>query len=157
MKAFIINILPGLSCLNQAASNIINNQILVRTFVGLMAFAMVVTSSAADPQKPDCPTPFQTFDIYAFTETEVEALPTGVDAYATQEEAALDYPDRSLEAFFWSNVVDKAGALEALQLVDFDGDGLLCMKYVVQDHGHYARVFSDFDPLYLFIFGDKGR
>jgi hypothetical protein len=154
MKAFIINILPGLSCLNRAASNIINNQILVGTFVGLMAFA---TSSAADPQKLDCPTSFQTFDIYAFTETEVEALPTGVDAYATQEEAALDYPDRSLEAFFWSNVVDKAAALEALELADFDGDGLLCMKYVVQDHGHYAREFPDFDPLYLFIFGDKGR
>lgn len=133
-------------------------RILVRVVVGLITFGIVGTNLAADPKKPDCPPPFQNFEINAFTEAEAKALwPTGAEAYATQEDAAVDYPDRSLEAFFWSNVVVKEGTLEALQAVDFDGDGLLCMTYVLQDHGHFARLFADFDPLYFFIFGDKGR
>jgi len=133
-------------------------RILVRVVVGLITLGIVGTNLAGNPQKPDCAPPFQSFEINAFTEAEAKVLwPTGADAYATQEDAAVDYPDRSLEAFFWSNVVEKEGTLEALQSVDFDGDGLLCMKYVLQDHGHYPRLFSDFDPLYLFIFGDKGR
>ena len=40
----------------------------------------------------------------------------------------MDYSDSSLEAFFWSKVMVKEGTLEGLQLADYDGDGLLCMK-----------------------------
>jgi hypothetical protein len=134
------------------------SRILVRVVAGLITLGIVGINLAGDAKKPDSPPPFQIFDIDAFTPEEAEALwPTGAEAYATQEDAAADYPENSLEAFFWSNVVEKDGALAALEAVDFDGDGLLLMKYVVQDHGHYARVYADFDPLYLFIFGDKGR
>lgn len=134
------------------------NRILVGVLVGLITFGTVETNLAVDPKKPDCPPPFQHFEINAFTEAEAQILwPTGADAYATQEEAALDYPDHSLEAFFWSNVVVKEGTLAALQLVDLNEDGLLCMKYLLRDEGHYARLFADFDPLYFFVFGDKGR
>jgi hypothetical protein len=134
------------------------SRIVVRVVASLILLGVAGTNLAANPKKPDCPPPYQSFEINAFTEAEAKVLwPTGAEAYATQEDAALDYPDRSLEAFFWSNVVVKEGALEALQLVDFDGDGLLCMKYVLQDNGHFARLFPDFDPLYFFIFGDKGR
>jgi hypothetical protein len=135
------------------------SRILVRAaFVSLITFGLVGTTLAGEPNKPDCPPPFQRFEIDAFTEAEAAVLwPTGADAYATQEEAAVDYPDLSLEAFFWSNIVVKEGTLEALQSVDFDADGLLCMKYLRQEHGHYSKLFPDYDPLYLFIFGDKGR
>ena len=134
------------------------SRILVKIVAGLITIGMVGANLAGDSKKPDSPPSFQRFRIYLFTPAEAEILwPTGADAYATQADAAVDYPDRSLEAFFWSNVIDKEGALEALQSVDFDGDGLLLMKYVVQDHGHFQRLYPDFDPLYLFIFGDKGR
>ena len=134
------------------------SRILVQVIAGLITFGIVGTNLAADSKKPDPPPPFQIFHIDAFTEAEAMVLwPTGGEAYATQADAAVDYPERSLEAFFWSNVAVKEGTLEALQLVDFDGDGLLLMKYVLQDQGHYARLYADFDPLYLFIFGDKGR
>ena len=134
------------------------SKILVGVVAGLITFGIVGTNLAGETKKPDCPPPFQSFEIDAFTEAEANVLwPTGADAYATQADAAVDYPDRSLEAFFWSNVVVKEGTLEALQLVDFDGDGLLCMKYVLCHKHHYLSLYADYDPLYLFIFGDKGR
>ena len=61
-----------------------------RAIASLISFGMIGTNVAADSNKPSSPPPYQIFEIYAFTEAEAKVLwPTGADAYATQEEAAM--------------------------------------------------------------------
>jgi len=132
-------------------------RILVTLLAALITFGMVGNNFAAESGKRNCPPSYQSFVIHAFTEAEAKVLwPTAAEAYATQEDAAVDYPDRSLEAFIWSNIVVKDGLVEALESSDRDNDGVLCVRYKVLDHGSTAKLYPDYDPLYIFTFVDQG-
>ncbi len=134
-----------------------NIKILVPVVAGLITLGIVGTNLAGNTEKSDCPASYQSFQVDAFTEAEATALwPTGAEAYASQEDAVVDYPDRSLEAFVWSNIVVKDGFTAHLKSKDRNGDGFVCVKSSLAGR-RLAKLYPDYSPLYLFSISDPGQ